>query len=324
MSVADLDHEVVGSKNRKSEQLGDVSSIGVVGVADDLDGVVSRLSDAGFNVIVSAIEKNSNKFKYKKSKFDQNLGGDFYCCDMIVSLISSDSDVRASMLGKGGIVHKMKPGSLHLSLGVISPALSRRLAAEHERMGQHYAAAQLLGGGDGASIDDVTALVSGPAEAVAKARMALRSMAGTICEIGEEASSANLLGLVASALIAMTIENMSEVLALTRKCGIDETITKNLLTRLFKEKINSTCLGKIVSKEFGESSDSVSSCINSIRLLHNEAERWNVSLPSVSASQDRLVDATARGWGNLELSVISLLSYIDANSGERIDRKYIF
>lgn len=324
MSVMDPGQETIGSKSRKPEGFVDVSTIGVVGAAGDLDGVVSRLSDAGFNVIVSIIANNINKFKNKKSNENISQSNEFRDCDVIVSFISNDSDVRAAMLGKGGIVHRMKPGSLHLSLGVISPSLSRRLAVEHERMGQHYAAAQLLGGGDGASIDDVTALVSGSAEAVAKARMALQGMAGTICEIGEEASSANLLGLVASALVAMTIENMGEVLALTRKCGIDEHVTKSLLVKLFKDNINSTCLGKIISKEFGESPDNVSSCINSIRLLHNEAERWNVSLPSVSASQDRLVDATARGWGNLELSVISLLSYIDANSGERIDKKYIF
>lgn len=320
MSKQETFREIADHKDPAAKEKSTFLTIGVVGYIYRIQYIINLFSDNGYNVIVCDMGAGNDTADHDKIYEKPAISKELMGCDVIITYISDDAGLRELVLGRRSILRHLPPEALHISMGVISPSLSRRLAVEHERLGQHYVAAQLLESPAAAP----TVLVSGPAAGRGKARLPLRCVTKDLREISNEASAANLLKLAASTLLAMTIGNTSELLALTRKSGIDDVAAMDVMLETLKENLGNGRGGTTGGERFRNAIDSVRSYVNAIDILDGEAKTWRVPLPSIGASRDKLADMATRGQGDMELSVISLLSSMEACSAARIDKTYIF
>ena len=64
--------------------------------------------------------------------------------ELSISMLADDRAVREVTLGENGIAG-LRPGSVHISSSTIGVELARELAAEHQRRGQRFMTAALLG-----------------------------------------------------------------------------------------------------------------------------------------------------------------------------------
>lgn len=232
-------------------------------------------------------------------------------CDVVLTSLSDDEALKSVALG--GLVGSMRPGAVHVSMSTVSPGLSRLLAAEHEKRGQGYVAAPVLGNPDLAHARGLFVIVAGKPAAVEAVRALLERLGQRLFVIGEDPGSANLMKLAGNVLTATTLQAMAEVLALLRKGGVDERVAFDVLTNsLFDSKVHRAYGGKIVDERYRPAGMVAPLAIKDLRLALAEAEREAVPMPAASLVHDRLVGLVAAGGADLDWSALGLLEARDA------------
>ncbi|MFL5255532.1 MAG: NAD-binding protein [Rhodopila sp.] len=119
--------------------------------------------------------------------------------------------------------------------------------------------------------------------------------------------------LAGNVLTAATLQSMGEVLALSRKAGIDAQMAYDVLTgSLFDGKVHKSYGGKIVQAKYSPAGLTVPLAVKDLRLALQEAEAARVPMPVASVAHDRLVAVEARGWASLDWSALGKLAAADA------------
>jgi 3-hydroxyisobutyrate dehydrogenase-like beta-hydroxyacid dehydrogenase len=89
-------------------------------------------------------------------------------CDVVLTSLPDDDALASVAFGPGGLADVLSPGAVHISTSTVSPAVSRRAAAEHARHHQDYVAAPVLGNPDAARERKLFVLAGGPHSALDK------------------------------------------------------------------------------------------------------------------------------------------------------------
>jgi 3-hydroxyisobutyrate dehydrogenase-like beta-hydroxyacid dehydrogenase len=233
-------------------------------------------------------------------------------CDAVLTSLPDDDALAAVALGPDGLVASLRPDAVHISTGTVSPTVSRRVAEEHERHGQEYVAATVLGNPDFAREHKLFVLAAGRPAVMEKVRPLLERLWQRLFVIGDDPGLANLMKLGANVLTATTLECMGEVLALLRKGGIDQHLAYDVLTNsLFDSRVHKTYGGKIVGQNYRPGM-AVPLAVKDMRLALAAAEKEGVPMPAASLVHDHLVELVARGWANLDWSALGLLAAVGA------------
>jgi len=288
-------------------------SVGVVGLGHMGGAFALNLLEDGRRVM--AFDRDLAHIAAFRKAGGEAVGrlADLAVCDVIVTSLPDDDALTSVVLAEGGLASVMRPGSVHISMSTISPGLSRRLNGEHEKRGQGFVAAPVLGNPDLARARKLFVLAAGATAALEKTRPLLERLGERLFVIGEDPALANLMKLAGNVLTATTLESMGEVLALVRKGGVDPHVAFDVLTNsLFDSKVHRTYGGKIVDERYSPAGMAAPLAVKDLRLALAEAEREAVPMPSASLVHDRLVGVTARGWSDLDWSALGLLAAWDA------------
>src|SRR5512142_726099 len=88
-------------------------------------------------------------------------------CEALLTMLADDGALE-QLLFAGAALDALPAGAVHVSCSTISVELSRRLAQEHSRRGQKYAAAPVLGRPDAAAAQKLFILAAGDDETLAR------------------------------------------------------------------------------------------------------------------------------------------------------------
>src|SRR3546814_3261314 len=95
--------------------------------------------------------------------------------DIVISCVGTDDDLTAITLGQDGAFGTMKPGSLFIDHTTVSARIARQLFVEGESRGIFFVDAPVSGGQAGAEKGTLSIMCGGADEAVAAARLVMRS-----------------------------------------------------------------------------------------------------------------------------------------------------
>jgi 3-hydroxyisobutyrate dehydrogenase-like beta-hydroxyacid dehydrogenase len=287
-----------------------VKRIGVVGLGHMGHAFAVNLLEDGHQVFV--YDRDPKRAVALTGARASERLADLAACEVVLTSLPDDDALAAVALGPEGLAGVLAPEAVHISTSTVSPAISRRVAAEHARHRQEYVAAPVLGNPDFARERKLFVLAAGPRSALQKVQPLLERLGQRVFVIGEDAPLANLMKLAANALTATTLECMGEVLALLRKGGVDGHLAFDVLTNsLFDSRVHKTYGGKIVEGRFSPGM-AVPLATKDLRLALAEAEHEAVPMPAASLVHDRLVEMAARGWSGLDWSALGLLAAVDA------------
>jgi 3-hydroxyisobutyrate dehydrogenase-like beta-hydroxyacid dehydrogenase len=296
-----------------------ITHVGVVGLGHMGGAFAHNLLEDGY--AVSVYDRDPKRAADLKGARSASRLEDLAACDVVLTSLPNDEALSSVALGSPALLDILAPGAMHISTSTVSPALSRRLAHEHEIHHQLYVAAPVLGNPDLARARKLFVLAGGPMPALNAARPLLERLGQRLFVIAEEAGAANLVKLAANVLTATTLECMGEVLALLQKGGIDSHLAFDVLTgSLFDSRVHKTYGGKIVEGRYTPAGMAVPLAIKDLRLALAEAERAAVQMPAASLVHDRLIALAARGWSDLDWSALGLLAAIDAGLPENAAR----
>jgi 3-hydroxyisobutyrate dehydrogenase-like beta-hydroxyacid dehydrogenase len=290
-----------------------IRHVGIVGLGRMGEVFARNLLADGYQVTV--YDRNEARRKILAGAGAEAASGvaGLAACQVVLTSLPDDEILSDVALGAGGLAETLARGAIHVSMSTVSPGLSRRIAERHQRAGQRYVAAPVLGNPDAARDRKLFVLASGAPGAMAEVVPLLERLGQRLFPLGEDPGAANLMKLASNVLTALTLESMGEVLALLRKGGIDGRAGFDVLTNSFFDgKVHKIYGGKIVDERYTPPGMTAPLAVKDLRLALAEAEREAVPMPAASLVHDRLVAMTARGWQGLDWSALGLLAAVDA------------
>lgn len=141
--------------------------------------------------------------------------------DLVFSCVGNDDDLRAVMLGKGGVITEVKPGAVIVDHTTVSAEISRELAAAFAEKGCFFLDAPVSGGQSGAENGVLTVMVGGDASAFAMAGPVMRSAYAREVRLMGASGAGQLTKMVNQICIAGLLQGLSEGLAFGQKAGLD-------------------------------------------------------------------------------------------------------
>src|SRR6202165_5012594 len=125
--------------------------VGFVGLGKMGTGMVRSLLRAGHEVSVYNQTRDKAEALAKEgAQVADSLAEVCLGSEAILSMLSDDSAVESVVFDEAGLASSLAPNAAHISSSTISPAMARRLAAEHSRRGQAFLSEPVFGRPDGA------------------------------------------------------------------------------------------------------------------------------------------------------------------------------
>jgi 3-hydroxyisobutyrate dehydrogenase len=159
--------------------------VGFIGLGIMGMPMARNLIKAGFEVIVynRTISKAERLAAEGAVKADsvKALSG---ICPAIITMVSDTPDVESIILGDGGVLSNIKPGSVVIDMSTISPQVTRQIAGCIEEKGSYMLDAPVSGGEQGAINGTLSIMVGGDAEIYEKCRPVLEAMGKKIVHVG--------------------------------------------------------------------------------------------------------------------------------------------
>ncbi len=230
--------------------------------------------------------------------------------EIVVTNLMDDASVLDTVTGENGILAGMRPGSIHIGTTTISPNLATRLAAMHAAHGSHYIAGPVAGRPDAAAAGKLFTFVAGAPEAVERCRPVINAYADRIIPMGEDPAVANSMKLVGNFMVASIIELIGQVYVFAEKRGVDPAI----ITGMFKQFMPATSeyVDRISSRNFGNAGFTLDGGLKDVMLILAAAGEVNAPLPYASILRDKCLAAQARGMSQLDWSVLTEISRLNA------------
>src|SRR6185437_2938344 len=95
---------------------------------------------------------------------------------IVITMIANDSALESVTLGPQGILERLGPGGVHLSIATVSPAAATRLAELHQQRGCTYLAAPVFGRPEAAAAGQLWICLAGESAAKARVQPVLNAM----------------------------------------------------------------------------------------------------------------------------------------------------
>ena len=137
--------------------------------------------------------------------------------DVVITMLPDSPDVRAVVLGPGGVVAHASPGLLVADMSTVTPAIARAIA---EVPGIRALDAPVSGGEHGAVEGTLSIMVGGTAAAFAAARPVFDVLGTTVVHVGP-AGSGQLVKAANQLVVAGVIELVAEAIVLLEASGVD-------------------------------------------------------------------------------------------------------
>jgi len=233
--------------------------------------------------------------------------------DVVVTSLADDAATRLVVLGDDGVLAGLGGGAVHVSTSTISPGLARVQAEAHASAGRAFLAAPVLGRPDAAARGELTLLVGGDDDAVARARSVLAVLGRATLRMGD-AFQAALTKVIANFLIAGTIELVSEATVLGEKAGLAPAALVDALSQtVVASPIFKGYGARIAAGVYEPAGFATPLGLNDVELALAAGRDLRVPLPAAGVVREHLVSALARGREAWDWS--SLATVVRENAG---------
>lgn len=233
---------------------------------------------------------------------------------IVLTMLADDQAVETIVLEEKGILERLGPHGIHVSMSTVSPATARRLAEHHNRHQVTYLAAPVFGRPEAAVAQKLWICLSGPQSAKDLVQPILGTLGQGIFDFGEEPGAANVVKLAGNFLLASAIEALAEALTLAEKNGIDRTRLVAMLSQtLFACPAYQIYGDAIAQEHYKPAGFTVSLGLKDINLVLQTAAAAAVPMPLGSLLHDHFLAMVAQGRADLDWAGVAL--HVAANAG---------
>ena len=223
--------------------------------------------------------------------------------DFVFCCVGNDNDLRDVTLGAKGAFNGMRKGAVFIDNTTASANIARELYAAAKTKGFDFLDAPVSGGQAGAVNGALTVMVGGDQAPFDKAQPVMANFARMVTLIGPSGAG-QLTKMVNQAIVAVTVQGVSEGLAFAQKAGLDipkvmETISKGAAQSWQMENRWKTMNeGKF---EFGFAVDWMR---KDLGIIMDEAKRNGANMQVASLIDTFYADVQKMGGGRWDTSAL--------------------
>lgn len=287
--------------------------VGFIGLGAMGRPMAENLLKAGFEVAVWARRPDSAApLKEAGASLCASPAALAAACQVVISVVTSSSDVEALVLGEEGLLAGLQPGAVHVDMSTIAPGSARSLAAACAAKGVAFLDAPVSGGVLGATNATLAIMVGGDEAALDKVRPVLEAMGKTILRVGP--SGAGQVAKACNQMIFVTAEQAcAEALRLAAASGVDPARVREALLggsawsralegwgeKMVRRDFSAGVEARLHHKDFG--------------ILMEEAMRLGAPLPVAAQVWQQLNALMSNDWGRQDTSI--LLRVLEQSGG---------
>ncbi|MCH7487802.1 MAG: NAD(P)-dependent oxidoreductase [Proteobacteria bacterium] len=223
--------------------------------------------------------------------------------DTVITMLPDTPAVETVLLGTGGVVEGLKPGSLVIDMGTTGVMATRDFAAAIEKAGGAYVDAPVSGGTIGAGDGTLVIMAGGSGEAVARARAIFGVLGSRATHVGavgtgQVAKAANQV------IVGLNIGAVAEALTLAAKAGADPAKVREALRGGFADsRILEVHGQRMVDGDFRPGGKVTTQFKDLTQALELAAE-LGFSLPATALNRDLYARLIEAGHGDLDHSAL--------------------
>ncbi|MBV9712053.1 MAG: NAD(P)-dependent oxidoreductase [Ktedonobacteraceae bacterium] len=289
-------------------------TIGLIGLGNMGQPIAARLLKAGFHLRV--YNRSAEKAKTVVEQGAQQVEKPADTVEpgsIVISIVANDAALESITLGEGGILERLGPGCVHISMSTVAPATAKKLAEEHAKRGSSYVAAPVFGRPDSAAAGTLWIAVAGNDGVKERIKPVLEAIGQGIFDFGEAPEAANIVKLIGNFWIVAAMEAMAEGLTLAEKNGVERTKVMEMLSQtIFACRIYQNYGRSIAQKSYTPVGFEMKLGLKDVNLALQTAEQSHMPMPLASLLHDRLQTGIAKGRGEMDWMAMALAISEDA------------
>jgi len=167
--------------------------IGFIGLGNMGQAMARNLLQAGHQVTVYNRTPSRAESLVAAGARLAETPGDAAQGEAVITMVADDRALEAVAFGDGGIIARLSPDAIHVSMSTISVALSERLTDAHREVGQVYVAAPVFGRPEAAAAAKLFVVAAGPAAALERCKPLFEAMGQRTFAFGDHPATANVV-----------------------------------------------------------------------------------------------------------------------------------
>ena len=229
---------------------------------------------------------------------------DALAADLVVTCLPGGDQVRALMLGEGGVAARLRPGQAYVDMSTSPPALMREIA-EAAPEGAFTADAPVARTRTAAAEGKLLIMVGGPAESFEHIRPVMETMGSDVVHCGP-AGAGQVAKILNNMVLFETVAALAEAVEMGERSGIEADA---LLDVLSLGSANSFALGahgrkSLAPQDYPERAFSVRYAAKDLSYAQAIAAETGVRAPGAEHVAELFEEAEASGRGDLYFPVI--------------------
>ena len=222
---------------------------------------------------------------------------------IILTNLPNTKDVENIVIGKNGIIHNLKTGSIVIDMSTISPEGTRYINDKLRERKSYLVDAPVSGGEAGAKSGKLSIMVGGDKSAYLKIRFILSILGSKITYLGKSGS-----GQVCKAcnqiLVAQTIQSISEIITIAKKSDINPMIIREaLLAGYANSKILEVHGKRMITSDY-KPGFKLSLHHKDLKIAKNLTKNMGLNLKGLNQVQKAMRSAENEGLSEFDSSVI--------------------
>jgi 3-hydroxyisobutyrate dehydrogenase-like beta-hydroxyacid dehydrogenase len=224
--------------------------------------------------------------------------------EALITMVSNDTALEHVVFGgdpdQRPAMAEMRPGTIHMAMSTISVEMAKRLALEHERRGQEYVSAPVVGRASAAYERKLWVIAAGPAAAVSRCRPLMEATGRGVTVISEDAWKANLVKIGVNFTLASLIETFGEAFALMEKSGVDPAQFLQVVNESFQSPVYANYGGMIAERRYEPAAFDLKLGLKDAELTLRAAVESGVPMPVADVVRNSFEEEIAAGNGGLD------------------------
>ncbi len=225
--------------------------------------------------------------------------------DVVFLMLGYPIDVRETVLGQGGVVEALKPGSLLIDMTTSEPALAVEIHEATVANGVEALDAPVSGGDVGARNATLVIMVGGTAEAFERAEPLLSVLGQSVTLLGD-AGAGQHTKMVNQIAIASGMIGLCEALLYAHRAGLDLEQTIATIQEGAAGSWSLSNYGPRILRGDMEPGFRIDHFVKDLGIALSEARRMKLSLPGTALAEQLYVAAQGNGLGEKGTHALSV------------------
>jgi 2-hydroxy-3-oxopropionate reductase len=237
--------------------------------------------------------------------------------EIVITMLPDGPDVETAVLGPGGVLEGVRPGSVLADMSSISPVVSQKVGAACAAKEVEFLDAP-VSGGEPKAIDGTLAIMAGGKPEVFERVLPILQKLGSSVTLTGPVGAGNVTKLANQIMVAANIAAMGEALVLATRAGLDPEVVFNAVKGgLAGSTVLNAKAPMVIARNF-QPGFRINLHQKDLRNALLAAESMKVSLPITSLVQQMLMALMNEGKGNLDHSAI--VTFIEQMAGVEVKK----